>query len=89
MLTKIPLPPPSIFVASSSESNDLRPGIGLVGHYGKLVTLGVLWHDRDENNNWFDQAPYLVLGIDLFRLVEDRAPAYQEAWRRAIEVQPQ
>ncbi|MDF1554992.1 MAG: hypothetical protein P1P84_18125 [Deferrisomatales bacterium] len=67
-----------------SLRDDLRPGIGVVGHYGKLVTLGVLWHDRDEDDNWFDQAPHLVFGVDLFRLVEDRAPAYQEAWRNAL-----
>ena len=70
-----------------SLRDDLRPGIGLVGHYGKLVTLGVLWHDRDEDDNWFDQAPFLVFGIDLFRLVEDRAPTYQESWRNAMEGQ--
>lgn len=71
--------------AAASLRDDLRPGIGLVGHYGKLYTLGVLWHDGDEDGAWFDQAPFVVLGLDLFRLVADRAPEYQRKWQQALE----
>lgn len=70
---------------AASLRDDLPPGVGLVGHWGRLLTLGVLWHDGDEDGAWFDEAPFLVFGLDLFRLVEDRAPAYHRKWQDALE----
>lgn len=72
--------------AAASLRDDLPPGVGVVGHWGRLFTVGVLWHDGDEDGAWFDQAPFVVLGLDLFRLVEDRGPAYHRKWEEAREV---
>jgi hypothetical protein len=75
--------------AAVSLRDDLRPGLGVVTHYGRFVTLGITWHDTDEDGRWFNDAPFLMIGIDLFRFAEGRAPAYQKRWERAIEVREQ
>lgn len=72
--------------AAASLRDDLRPGIGFIAHYGRFVTLGITWHDTDEDGRWFNDAPFIIMGIDLFRFAEDRAPAYQKKWERALEV---
>lgn len=71
--------------AAASLRDDLRPGVGLVGHWGRFVTLGILWHDADRDGGWFDDPPFLMFGIDLFRFADDRAPAYQKKWERALQ----
>ncbi len=73
-------------VAAAATLRDaVRRGGGWGGRYGRLWTLGVVWHDDDEDDRWFDQAPYVLFGVDLFRLVEDRAPEYQRKWQQALE----
>ncbi|MBI3805302.1 MAG: hypothetical protein HY282_16250 [Nitrospirae bacterium] len=72
--------------AAASLRDDLRPGIGLIAHYGRFVTLGVLWHDVNRDGRWFNDPPFITMGIDLFRFAGDRAPAYQKKWERALEV---
>ena len=56
--------------------DDIGPGVGLLAHYNQFVTLGITWHDDDEDDKWFDNSPYLLLGVDLFRFAEERAPKY-------------
>ena len=72
--------------AAVSLRDDLRPGIGFIAHWGRFVTLGVTWHDANEDGRWFNDAPFIMMGIDLFRFADDRVPAYQKKWERAIEV---
>lgn len=72
--------------AAASLRGDLRPGIGFILHYGRFVTLGVSWHDPDEDGRWFNDAPFVMMGIDLFRFAEERTPAYQKKWERALEI---
>ena len=72
--------------AAVSLRDDQRPGVGFVAHYGRFVTLGILWHDVNRDGRWFNDAPFVMMGIDLFRFAEDRAPAYQKKWERALEV---
>jgi hypothetical protein len=57
---------------------DMGPGIGVVGHYGPYITLGATWHDRDGDDQWLDDQPLIVMGVDLFRLAQYRAPRYRE-----------
>lgn len=72
--------------AAASLRDDLRPGIGFIAHYGRFVTVGVTWHDPDEDGRWFNDAPFILMGIDLFRFAEERAPSYQKRWERALEI---
>lgn len=71
--------------AAASLRDDLRPGIGFIAHYGRFVTFGITWHDPDEDGRWFNDAPFVMMGIDLFRFAEERAPAYQKQWERALD----
>lgn len=70
--------------AAATLRDDLRPGLGVIGHYGRFVTLGVIWHDTDADDDWFDQAPFVMMGIDLFRFASERAPAFQKRAERAL-----
>jgi hypothetical protein len=72
--------------AAVSLRDDLRPGVGFIAHYGRFVTLGITWHDPDEDGRWFNDAPFVMMGIDLFRFAEDRVPSYQKKWERALEI---
>jgi len=72
--------------AALSLRDDLRPGIGFVAHYGRFVTLGLVWHDTNRDGRWFNDAPFLMFGIDLFRFAQDRIPANQKKWERALDV---
>lgn len=71
--------------AAASLRDDLRPGIGFIAHYGRFVTFGITWHDPDEDGRWFNDAPFVMMGIDLFRFAEERTPAYQKQWERALD----
>lgn len=72
--------------AVAALRDDLRPGIGLLAHYGRFVTVRVTWHDADEDGRWFNDAPFILFGIDLFRFAENRVPAYQKKWEKALEL---
>lgn len=72
--------------AAASLRDDIRPGIGFMAHYGRFLTLGLTWHDDDNDSKWFDGAPYVIMGIDLFRFAEDRVPRYQKKIEEALEI---
>jgi len=61
-----------------SARDDLRPGVGVLVHYGHMVTVGLSWHDDDRDDQWFDQAPYLLAAFDLFQLAQGRVPEKQK-----------
>ncbi|MCK4510790.1 hypothetical protein KAW64_03575 [bacterium] len=63
--------------------DDMRPGAGLAIEYGKMMTLGVAWHDENEDDDWFNDAPYLVLSIDLLSFTQEKAGQYREFRREA------
>jgi hypothetical protein len=71
--------------AAVSLRDDLRPGIGFITHYGRFVTLGLTWHDANRDGRWFNDAPFITMGVDLFRFAEDRTPAYQKRFERVLE----
>jgi hypothetical protein len=58
--------------------DDMRPGAGLALEYGRMMTLGVAWHDDDEDNDWFDNAPYFVMSVDLLSFTQEKAQQYRE-----------
>jgi hypothetical protein len=61
--------------ASVSMREELRPGIGFTVHYGKIVNVGLLWHDIDRDGS-LDGTPYVHTGVDLFRLAKKRLPGW-------------
>jgi hypothetical protein len=60
-----------------SLREDLRPGAGFLLHYGRMVTLGAVWHDDDEDDKWFDRPPYVIASVDLYQMAKGRIPEYQ------------
>ena len=63
--------------AIASIREDMRPGVGALLHYGRMVTLGVTWHDDDRDDAWFDRPPYVIASFDLFQLAKVKIPAYR------------
>lgn len=61
--------------ATVSLREEIRPGVGFTGHYGKVINVGVLWHDLDRDGNPFNETPYVFTGVDLFRLAKKHLPA--------------
>lgn len=59
--------------ASASFREDLDPGLGVLVHLRRHWSLGVTWHD-------FDEDPYLFLSVDLFRFARRKAPVYVERY---------
>jgi hypothetical protein len=56
--------------------DDMRPGVGFALEYGRTLTLGVAWHDDDEDDDWFDNAPYVVMSVDLLSFTRETATQY-------------
>lgn len=63
--------------AIASIRDDMRPGVGLLLHYGRMVTIGVSWHDDDLDDAWLDRPPYVIASFDLFQLARVTAPEYR------------
>jgi len=51
--------------------NDLGAGIGGLFHYN-MYSIGVVWHDIDDDGNKFDDPPFLTVGFDLYKLFESK-----------------
>lgn len=64
--------------AVASFRDDLRPGIGLMAHYGRFINLGVVWRDTNNNGQMFSQSPFFLMGIDLFRFAEYKWPGFEK-----------
>lgn len=56
--------------------DDMRPGAGLALEFGKTMTLGVVWHDDDEDDDWFDNDPYFVMSVDLLSFARQEVSRY-------------
>ena len=62
---------------------DVRPGAGIALEYGRTMTLGVTWHDDDEDDDWFDDEPYVVMSVDLLSFVQEKASQYRSLRKQA------
>jgi len=65
--------------------DDIRPGIGVIAHYGRFINIGVVWHDENRGSRWFNRSPFFIIGIDLFRFAEYKAPQYQRRLQELME----
>ena len=73
--------------AVTAFRSDLRPGIGVMAHYGRFINVGVVWHDSNGDSKWFNEPPFFVMGIDLFRFAEYKAPQYQKRLQELVDKQ--
>ncbi|WP_447977942.1 hypothetical protein [Candidatus Nitrospira bockiana] len=64
--------------AVASLRDDMRPGIGVTAHYGRFIHVGVVWRDENRDGRLFNQSPFFVMGIDLFRFAEYKVPQYKK-----------
>jgi hypothetical protein len=58
---------------SASLREDLDPGIGVMLHIKRNWSIGLAWHDVEED-------PYLFFSVDLFRFAKGRATQYVEKY---------
>lgn len=70
---------------AASLREDTPPGIGLIVHYNRAITLGIVWHDIDADDDWFNDSPHVVFGLDLFRSVEKKLPEYRRRYSEIRE----
>lgn len=63
--------------AMIAMSEGRQPSWGIMGHYNRTYTAGVVWSDAEDVSD-----PSLVLGVDLYQLVQKRAPEYRDRLRR-------
>ena len=57
------------FIVNMRE--DLGAGIGGMIHYN-MYSLGIVWHDVDDDGNRFNDPPFITVGLDLYKLFEDK-----------------
>lgn len=62
----------------TSHRSDLGLGIGARLRFGASVNAGIIWHDIDDDGNYFDASPYAVLSLDFFQLLKSRADKLRE-----------
>ena len=53
------------------------PSWGVMGHYNRTVTAGVLWGNDVERDD-----PTIIVGVDLYQLVQKKLPEYRERLKR-------
>ena len=68
--------------AVASFRDDLRPGVGVMAHYGRYLNVGAIWHDQNNDGRMFNQSPFFVIGIDLFRFAEYKSPEYKKQYEK-------
>ena len=56
-----------------SFREDLDPGIGVLVHFKRNWSLGLTWHDVDED-------PFLFFSVDLFNFAKQEIPKYVERY---------
>jgi hypothetical protein len=59
--------------STMSLREDLAPGVGAQVHFMRNWTLGVSWHDVDED-------PFVCLSVDLFRFAKQNVSKYVEKY---------
>jgi len=45
---------------------DVGIGLGALMHLGRNMHFGVTWRDGDDDGDWFDDDPFVMLSIDLY-----------------------
>jgi len=62
--------------ASIMMRDDLGPGIGPVVHFAKNMSLGVAWHDTNDNDK-LDDPPFVFMTVDLFRFLDTESSKFK------------
>lgn len=68
--------------AITAHRSDLGIGFGGRIRFGSIVSAGVTWDDADRDGEYFDQAPYVIISADLFRVLQSRAEKLVEIRKR-------
>jgi hypothetical protein len=71
--------------AVTSLRDDMRPGIGAMAHYGRFINVGVVWRDENRDNRWFNESPFVLISIDLFRFAEYKVPQYKKQFEKRLD----
>ena len=58
---------------TASLREDVDPGLGLMLHIKRNWSVGISWHDVDED-------PFLFFSVDLFRFAKQTASSYAEKY---------
>lgn len=60
--------------------DELNPGFGLMAHWSNEIFLGVAWHDLDDDDDYFDDDPFVLLSVDLFHYAQSEGRAFKEKY---------
>ena len=73
---------------AASLQDQIAPGLGLVVHWTKSFSVGVSWHDIDDNGNPFNDTPYLFLSFDLYRYLQSEGSQFKGEYDRIRALMP-
>lgn len=68
-----------------SLRSDVGTGVGVMAHWGKLVNIGVVWHDFNRDGKIFNDRAAINLGIDLYRFAKREIPERKRAVEAKLE----
>lgn len=69
--------------ATAGIHEDRDPSWGLMAHYNRTITAGLLWGGDDDRDD-----PTLILGVDLYQLVQKKVPEYRDRLRKLKALRP-
>ncbi len=58
--------------------DDVGIGIGGIIHFGPTFNLGLTWHDINDDDNFFNDNPFLMLSIDILSYMNLTIPKYDK-----------
>ncbi len=73
---------------AASLRDRVKPGIGVVFHWNRSVSVGVSWHDLDDDGNPFNDNPFVYLSFDLFRYVQSEGPRFKGEYDKVRALLP-
>ena len=65
--------------------SDVGTGIGIMGHWNKLVNAGVVWHDFNRDGRYFNDKMAFTVGIDLYRFAQREIPEKKKALEARLD----
>lgn len=65
--------------------SDVGTGIGVMGHWNKLVNAGVVWHDFNRDGRYFNDKMAFTVSIDLYRFAQREVPKKAKQFKAELD----
>lgn len=66
--------------------DDLGPGLGLMAHWRQGFSVGVAWHDEDDDDHFLDEDPFIYVSFDLYRWVQGELPEFRAKYGKVRDL---